>query len=34
MTMSKKPALGRGLSALLENAKTDITTKSATRRQR
>ena len=26
--MSKKPALGRGLSALLENAKTDITTKS------
>jgi len=27
MTMSKKPALGRGLSALLENAKTDITTK-------
>ena len=25
--MSKKPALGRGLSALLENAKTDITTK-------
>src|SRR6188768_2770008 len=27
-TMNKKPALGRGLSALLENAKTDITTKS------
>lgn len=27
--MSKKPALGRGLSALLENAKTDITTKQA-----
>lgn len=26
-TMSKKPALGRGLSALLENARTDITTK-------
>lgn len=26
--MNKKPALGRGLSALLENAKTDITTKS------
>src|SRR6478735_4364731 len=26
-TMNKKPALGRGLSALLENAKTDITTK-------
>ncbi len=25
--MSKKPALGRGLSALLESAKTDITTK-------
>jgi len=25
--MSKKPVLGRGLSALLENAKTDITTK-------
>jgi ParB family transcriptional regulator, chromosome partitioning protein len=25
--MSKKPALGRGLSALLENARTDITTK-------
>lgn len=25
--MSKKPALGRGLSALLENAKTDITSK-------
>jgi len=25
--MSKKPALGRGLSALLENSKTDITTK-------
>jgi ParB family transcriptional regulator, chromosome partitioning protein len=25
--MSKKPALGRGLGALLENAKTDITTK-------
>jgi ParB family transcriptional regulator, chromosome partitioning protein len=25
--MSKKPALGRGLSALLEHAKTDITTK-------
>jgi ParB family transcriptional regulator, chromosome partitioning protein len=24
---NKKPALGRGLSALLENAKTDITTK-------
>ncbi len=28
MSNSKKPALGRGLSALLENAKTDITTKS------
>ncbi len=28
MNNSKKPALGRGLSALLENAKTDITTKS------
>ncbi len=27
MSSSKKPALGRGLSALLENAKTDITTK-------
>ena len=27
MSNSKKPALGRGLSALLENAKTDITTK-------
>jgi ParB family chromosome partitioning protein len=27
--MNKKPALGRGLSALLENAKTDITTKVA-----
>lgn len=27
--MSKKPALGRGLSALLENAKTDITTRNA-----
>jgi ParB family transcriptional regulator, chromosome partitioning protein len=26
--MSKKPALGRGLGALLENARTDITTKS------
>lgn len=26
MTSIKKPALGRGLSALLENAKTDITT--------
>jgi ParB family chromosome partitioning protein len=26
-TANKKPALGRGLSALLENAKTDITTK-------
>jgi len=26
--MSKKPALGRGLGALLENAKTDITTRS------
>jgi ParB family transcriptional regulator, chromosome partitioning protein len=25
--MSKKPALGRGLSALLENARTDITTR-------
>ncbi len=25
--MTKKPALGRGLSALLENAKTDITTR-------
>ena len=25
--MTKKPALGRGLSALLETAKTDITTK-------
>ena len=25
--MNKKPALGRGLSALLENARTDITTK-------
>ncbi|GAB4452150.1 MAG: ParB/RepB/Spo0J family partition protein [Bacteroidia bacterium] len=28
MSNNKKPALGRGLSALLENAKTDITTKS------
>jgi len=28
--MSKKPALGRGLSALLENARTDITTKGFT----
>ncbi len=28
MSNPKKPALGRGLSALLENAKTDITTKS------
>lgn len=28
MSNTKKPALGRGLSALLENAKTDITTKS------
>jgi ParB family transcriptional regulator, chromosome partitioning protein len=27
MSNAKKPALGRGLSALLENAKTDITTK-------
>lgn len=27
MSSSKKPALGRGLSALLENASTDITTK-------
>ena len=27
MSNNKKPALGRGLSALLENAKTDITTK-------
>lgn len=27
MSTPKKPALGRGLSALLENAKTDITTK-------
>jgi len=27
MSTVKKPALGRGLSALLENAKTDITTK-------
>ncbi len=27
MSSIKKPALGRGLSALLENAKTDITTK-------
>lgn len=27
--MNKKPALGRGLSALLENAKTDITTKAS-----
>lgn len=27
MSTIKKPALGRGLSALLENAKTDITTK-------
>jgi ParB family transcriptional regulator, chromosome partitioning protein len=27
--MSKKPALGRGLSALLENAKTDITTRNS-----
>ena len=27
MSQNKKPALGRGLSALLENAKTDITTK-------
>lgn len=27
MSTNKKPALGRGLSALLENAKTDITTK-------
>lgn len=27
MSSTKKPALGRGLSALLENAKTDITTK-------
>jgi ParB family chromosome partitioning protein len=27
MSTHKKPALGRGLSALLENAKTDITTK-------
>lgn len=27
MSSSKKPALGKGLSALLENAKTDITTK-------
>lgn len=29
MSNAKKPALGRGLSALLENAKTDITTKGA-----
>lgn len=29
MSNAKKPALGRGLSALLENAKTDITTKQA-----
>ncbi len=28
MSSNKKPALGRGLSALLENAATDITTKS------
>jgi hypothetical protein len=27
MSTKKKPALGRGLGALLENAKTDITTK-------
>ena len=27
MSTTKKPALGRGLSALLENHKTDITTK-------
>ncbi len=27
MSTNKKPALGRGLSALLENAKTDVTTK-------
>jgi ParB family chromosome partitioning protein len=27
MSSNKKPALGRGLSALLENAKTDITTR-------
>jgi ParB family transcriptional regulator, chromosome partitioning protein len=27
--MTKRPALGRGLSALLENAKTDITTRAA-----
>ena len=27
MSTNKKPALGRGLSALLQNAKTDITTK-------
>ena len=27
MSQNKKPALGRGLSALLENAKTDITTR-------
>lgn len=27
MSSNKKPALGRGLSALLQNAKTDITTK-------
>ncbi len=27
MSTNKKPALGRGLSALLENAKTDITTR-------
>jgi ParB family chromosome partitioning protein len=27
MSQQKKPALGRGLSALLENAKTDITTR-------
>ena len=27
MSSNKKPALGRGLSALLENARTDITTK-------
>lgn len=29
MSTNKKPALGRGLGALLENAKTDITTKQA-----
>ncbi|MEO9258513.1 MAG: ParB/RepB/Spo0J family partition protein [Crocinitomicaceae bacterium] len=29
MTSSKKPALGKGLSALLENASTDITSKSS-----